>query len=232
MGDNGEAGGFRDVLVRVLIVADDPLARAGLAAVLANQPECAVAGQVAGSEDLIDVAAVYQPDVVLWDLGWEPMPESAPFGEGELEPFADLEELGFPVLALLPDDAQASAAWAADAWSAGAVGLLPRDAGVDALVAALLAVDRGLVVIDPALTEALFVERGEPPELPVEDLTPRELEVLQLLAEGLPNKTIAFQLAISEHTVKFHVNAILGKLGAQSRTEAVVRATRLGLIIL
>jgi DNA-binding NarL/FixJ family response regulator len=58
------------------------------------------------------------------------------------------------------------------------------------------------------------------------------LEVLQLLAEGLPNKTIAYRLGISEHTVKFHVNAILGKLGAQSRTEAVVRATRLGLILL
>jgi two-component system nitrate/nitrite response regulator NarL len=70
------------------------------------------------------------------------------------------------------------------------------------------------------------------PGLPVEDLTPRELEVLQLLAEGLPNKAIGLRLSISEHTVKFHVNAILGKLGAQSRTDAVVRATRLGLIIL
>jgi DNA-binding NarL/FixJ family response regulator len=65
-----------------------------------------------------------------------------------------------------------------------------------------------------------------------EALTPREQEVLQLLAEGLPNKTIADSLHISEHTVKFHVNAILSKLGAQSRTEAVVRATRLGLLLL
>jgi DNA-binding NarL/FixJ family response regulator len=71
-----------------------------------------------------------------------------------------------------------------------------------------------------------------PAEAPAEALTPRELEVLQLLAEGLPNKTIARQLSISEHTVKFHLNAIMSKLGAQSRTEAVVRATRLGLIIL
>ena len=64
----------------------------------------------------------------------------------------------------------------------------------------------------------------------MEDLTPREREVLRLLAEGLPNKAIARQLGISEHTVKFHVNAILGKLAVASRTEAVVRATRLGLI--
>ena len=73
-------------------------------------------------------------------------------------------------------------------------------------------------------------ERGAAPL--VEDLTPRELEVLQLLAEGLSNKEIARRLGTSEHTVKFHVNAILGKLGAHSRTEAVTRAARLGLIIL
>ena len=66
----------------------------------------------------------------------------------------------------------------------------------------------------------------------IEELTPRELAVLRLVAEGLPNKTIAVKLGISEHTVKFHVNAILGKLGVASRTEAVVRATRLGLIFL
>lgn len=64
------------------------------------------------------------------------------------------------------------------------------------------------------------------------DLTPRELEALRLLAEGLPNKTIASRLGISEHTAKFHVNSILSKLGAQSRTEAVTRATRLGLTLL
>ena len=63
-------------------------------------------------------------------------------------------------------------------------------------------------------------------------MTRRELEVLQLVAEGLPNKSIADRLDISEHTVKFHVNAIMGKLGAQSRTEAVTRATRMGLILL
>ncbi len=66
----------------------------------------------------------------------------------------------------------------------------------------------------------------------VETLTRRELEVLRLLAEGLPNKAVAYRLDISEHTVKFHVNSILTKLSAQSRTEAVTTATRLGLILL
>lgn len=225
--DDGEAGGYGAAPIRVLIVAGDPLARAGLAAVLGDQPECTVVGQVAGSEDLTGVADVYEPSVILWDLGWEPVPDAVDYGEEDSEPFTDLAEMGFPVLALLADDAQA-----VGAWKAGAAGLLPRDAGVEALVAALLAVAKGLVALDPALSEALLPVRGEAPGVLVEELTPREMEVLQLLAEGLPNKTIAFQLGISEHTVKFHVNAILGKLGAQSRTEAVVRATRLGLIIL
>ena len=64
------------------------------------------------------------------------------------------------------------------------------------------------------------------------ELTPRELEVLRLVAEGLSNKSVANHLSISEHTVKFHVNSIMGKLSAQSRTEAVARATRLGLLLL
>ena len=70
------------------------------------------------------------------------------------------------------------------------------------------------------------------PQPLIESLTPREVEVLKLLAEGLSNRAIAFGLGISEHTVKFHVNAIMGKLGAQSRTEAAVRATQLGLLLL
>ena len=87
-------------------------------------------------------------------------------------------------------------------------------------------------MFDPDLTGVLLPNAESSPTPPVENLTPRELEVLQLLAEGLPNKTIARRLEISEHTVKFHVNAIMSKLNAQSRTEAVVRATQLGLILL
>ncbi len=93
---------------------------------------------------------------------------------------------------------------------------------------------RSLVVLDGSFAGDLLLS-AQPEasgDRPVEDLTPRELEVLQLLAEGLANKAIAQRLGVSDHTIKFHVNAILGKLGAQSRTEAVVRATRLGLIVL
>jgi DNA-binding NarL/FixJ family response regulator len=95
-----------------------------------------------------------------------------------------------------------------------------------------MAAAQGLVVLDPSLSNPALLARDPSSPSLVEELTPRELQVLELLAEGLPNKVIARRLGISDHTVKFHVNAVLGKLGAQSRTEAVVRATRLGLILL
>jgi DNA-binding NarL/FixJ family response regulator len=205
------------VTIRVLIVADDPLARAGLAALLDGRPECAVAGQVALAEDLVSNVAVYRPDVLLWDLGWEP----------DLDLLPELDEIPSPVLFLLSDESYVPAAW-----SAGAQALLPRAIDAETLGAALRAVAQGLLVLEPRLAPAVLPAGQESLEPLAEELTPRELEVLQLLAEGLPNKTIAHRLGISDHTVKFHVNAILGKLGAQSRTDAVVRATRLGLILL
>jgi two-component system nitrate/nitrite response regulator NarL len=208
--------------LRVLVVASDPLARAGLAALLAGQPGCTLAGQLSGSDDLPSQAAVYRPDVVLWDLGWDPAPDL----EDSLLQIDGLAEEGLPVIALLAEEAQA-----AEVWASGARGLLLRDAGVESLLAALQAVSRGLAVFDPSLALSPLPAR-DPALALTEDLTPRETEVLQLMADGLTNKAIAQRLGISDHTVKFHVNAILGKLGAQSRTEAVVRATQLGLLLL
>jgi two-component system nitrate/nitrite response regulator NarL len=205
--------------LRVLIVADDPLARIGLVTLLADRPGCTVVGQMAEDADLLAELDVYRPDVVVWDLGWHPTPV--------VERLADLTDVGLPVVVLLADEADA-----ADAQAAGARGLLLRHTDADGLLAALTAVGQGLIALDPSLAAALLPTGDRAPGPLVEELTPRELEVLQLLAEGLPNKAVAHRLGISEHTVKFHVNAILSKLGAQSRTDAVVRATRLGLIIL
>ncbi|MCS7070294.1 MAG: response regulator transcription factor [Anaerolinea sp.] len=100
--------------------------------------------------------------------------------------------------------------------------------------AAVEAAIQGLFTLDSIAVEALISTTlpAVTGERTPDALTPREIEVLRLIAEGLPNKQIAIKLSISEHTVKFHVNAILTKLGAQSRTEAVVRATRLGWIAL
>ena len=202
----------------MLVVADDPLTRAGLAALLAGQPGCSVVGQVAGDVDLIVTRQVYRPDVLVWDLGWGDLTPS-------LERLAGLRDM--PVVALVQD-----VDYAADVWATGARGLLRREADAESLAAALRSVAQGLASFDPALAAALIPPQDQAPTPPAEELTPRELEVLRLVAQGLPNKAIAQRLDISEHTIKFHVNAILGKLGVQSRTEAVVHATRLGLILL
>lgn len=203
-------------VVRVLIVADDPLARAGLATLLAERPVVALVGQVAGDDELLSHLEVYRPDVILWDLGWD---------AGELP--AAFTGVGAPVLALLPHEELAPAVW-----SAGARGLLLRDGDGDLLETALQGVAQGLLLLEPTLAESVSAPMQIAGEPPVESLTPREEEVLALLAEGLSNRAIGQTLDISEHTVKFHVNAIMTKLDAQSRTEAVVRATRLGLILL
>ena len=205
--------------LHILVVADDPLTRSGLAALLQNQAGCLVAGQIPGDADILAALEQYRPDVLIWDLGWNP--------EAALEHLADLKDYALPVAALLADESLA-----AEALAAGARGLLLRHTDPALLATALDAVSRGLAVVDPTLAGAVFPARDRPPSAPVEDLTPRERSVLQLLAEGLSNKDIAARLAISEHTVKFHVTAILGKLGAHSRTEAVTRAARLGLLIL
>ena len=208
--------------LRVLVVANDPLARAGLAALLA-QTDCEVVGQVAGDSSLPRNSGSFQPSAALWDLGWDP----AAHLDATVELVADLIEAGLPVVVLLPD-----AAHAADLWTAGASGLLSRNADAESLVTALQATVAGLRVLDPSVAAGLMPARDLAHGFTAEELTPREAEVLQLLADGLTNKAIAQQLGISGHTVKFHVNAILGKLGVQSRTEAVVQATRLGLLVL
>lgn len=211
--------------MRVLVVADDPLARAGLASLLADQSDALISGQ-STSADLLVSLSVYAPNVIVWDMGWAPavaIERLASLDDNTTETIA-------PVLALLADDSSA-----VEVWLAGARGLFLRSTAPDRLIAALFALTRGLIVIDPALSNSLIAHRERTDEHltpPLEDLTARESQVLQALAQGLPNKVIAQRLSISESTVKFHVNSIMGKLGAQSRTDAVVRATRLGLIIL
>jgi len=127
-----------------------------------------------------------------------------------------------------------SSAWLTRAIRGGVHGILPSELEPDLLGVAVKAVTRGLMVIHPSEVQterAAGFSSSETPEL-VEPLTAREREVLQMLSEGLGNKEIAARLKISEHTVKFHVASILGKLGASTRTEAVSVALRRGLILL
>ncbi len=212
--------------LRVLVVASNPLARAGLSVLLADQPGLNIVGQV--ENDLPDALDIYRPDVLVWDMGWEPLVY--------LDKLRDLRETRKPVVALLANVTNALESTAA-LLGAGARGLLLQNSNGAVLAAALNAVAHGMTVIGTVIADSMLVDtlrvtsrNGNPPT--PDALTPREMEVINLIAEGLPNKNIAGKLNISEHTVKFHVNAILTKLGAQSRTEAVVRATRLGMITL
>ena len=126
--------------------------------------------------------------------------------------------------------------WVARALRVGVRAILPRDSSVEEIHSAVYAAHRGLVLLDPGVTSELASRvpsdnSGIPSEA-LDELTPREIEVLRMLAEGLGNKEIAARLAISEHTVKFHISSILDKLGASSRTEAVTLGIRRGLILL
>lgn len=203
----------------MLVVSGDPLARTGLALLLRGQEGVTVSGQLAPDEDWPAPGDDGAPDVLLWDLGLD-----LRSGLGEL--YA-LGSAGPPVVAVVADEADAR-----EALAAGARGALSRTTDGDRLAAALRAAALGLVVLEEGFAaEALRDAPAVPREL-AEPLTPRELEVLSLLAQGLPNKRIASRLGISDHTAKFHVNAILGKLGVQSRSEAIVQAVRLGLVAL
>jgi two-component system, NarL family, nitrate/nitrite response regulator NarL len=194
-----------------VLVSTDPLVRAGLRGVLAAG-DWGVAGEV---DSLARARAAMQEvpfDAVLWDAGHAPLLEEVPDAP--------------PVLALVEDETSARAVL-----SAGAAGAVLRSVVPKTLYAALWAVAHGLMVSERAFWPRPTPAERRRPAAPG-DFTPREQEVLALLSEGLPNRAIAERLGISRHTVKFHVNALLQKLGVERRTEAVVRAARLGLVVL
>ncbi len=212
-------------MIRVFIVAASPLARAGLENLLAARDVEVVASN--GTIDaLAEMLADAAPDVVLIGSSGEPF---EPMLESILA-----SGLASDVSVVIIGDGMTPAA-SADALRGGIRAALPGDISPDQLVAALQAVAIGLIVLHPAnMNEVLPAGSAATRALGelAESLTRRELEVLQMLAGGLSNKEIAARLNISEHTAKFHVASILGKLGAGSRTEAVALGIRRGLVLL
>jgi len=166
------------------------------------------------------------PDVVLIDL---------PEAQASFSTLADdLEQAGSTVV-LLVDEPDAS--WISRLLRSGVRAVLPRDASRADIHSALEAAHRGLLLLDAELGRELLgskarVRSQESATELTEELTPREIEVLRMMAEGLGNKEIAARLTISDHTVKFHISSILAKLGASTRTEAVTIGIRRGLILL
>jgi DNA-binding NarL/FixJ family response regulator len=210
-------------MIRLVIGSDYPVMRAGVRTVLGGVPECQVVGEVALA-GLVSLALDLRPDVVVLEL-------RAQDHEG-LETISRMAA-ELPEVAILVLSWQAGDAFALECLHAGARGYLLRDVSPEEMVEAVRAMHQGLAVLHPAALQALLPRtRRMGPAAEADLLSERETEVLQLLAQGLPSKTIAARLNISEHTVKFHVGSILGKLGAASRTEAVSLALRRGLISL
>jgi len=212
-------------VIRVFIVAASPLIRAGLQSMLADS-RFDIVGSAADLESLSGQFVDVEPDVVLV--------EAATYAQEELLNALEVAELAqeYPVILL---SQQPKTAWLSKALRAGVRAVLPRDVAPEQLRAALEAAAAGLVVIHPSELDTVLsatVGPSAPLDELLEPLTRREREVLQMLAAGLANKEIAARLAISDHTVKFHVASILGKLGASSRTEAVSAGIRRGLVML
>jgi two-component system, NarL family, response regulator YdfI len=216
-------------VIRLLIAADALLVRAGLESLLKESAGVEVVGSIPPAQLARQVVDLH-PDVVVME--WERHDEEHSFSSIAFGAFGD-EPRG-PEFVLLTDETHA--AWVFEALRAGARAVLPRDATAEELEAAVTAAAAGLVAIHPEIANSLLNNAPAPATASAgrtpQSLTPREVEVLRMLAEGLGNKEIAWQLGISEHTVKFHVASIFTKLDAASRTEAVMIGVRLGLIIL
>ncbi len=206
--------------LRVLVAGRHPVVRAGLRGLLADQGDVEVVGEATSADALDVLGAELRADVIL--LEWT---------ETDVGHAASADGTDVPILLMgaLGNQGSLSALLAT-----GARGFLLQDASGEEVAEAARAVARGLVVVDAALATAALSPQ---PVSIMEDgvdgpLTDRERQVLELMAEGLPNKTIAQRLGISEHTVKFHVGSLLAKLEAASRTEAVAVALRRGLLAL
>ena len=200
-------------MIRVAIAAPSAVVRAGLEALVASSPGLKVAGSSA------DWSAVEEtgPDVVLAALPPEEL--AAPAG-GEPPPVVLLAGDALPV-------------WTHAALRLGVRAVLPHEASAAEILAAVEAAASGLAVLDPRDLETLLAGSTTiQPTAADSTLTARELEVLRMMADGAANKTIAWKLSLSEHTVKFHVASILSKLHAASRTEAVTIGIRRGLVML
>jgi len=207
--------------VRVLVASLSPLARSGLEALIRPMSATTVVGSGPLSE-AASLAGQLQPDVVVVDAG--------PGDPADLEPIRDLAlaQPGLPIVVLALDTADQAAAL-----HLGAAALLTSGIDAESLRAAILAAARGLVTIARPDLAALLPQEADAraaASTMIEAPTRRELEVLQLLAQGLTNRQMAERLGVSGHTVKFHVTALLGKFDARTRAEAVARAIRLGLL--
>ena len=212
--------------LRVLLVDDHALARAAYRMVLDPEPDIEVVGEAADGRQAIHAAGRLRPDVVLMDVR---MPEL----DGIAATRAIVESGGGArVLVLTTFDLDE---YVYDALAAGASGFLLKDVGPEQLAAAIRVVAAGDALLAPSVTRRLVDELARSGRRPVpappalDELTPRELEVLRLVARGRSNAEIAAELVVEETTVKTHVSRLLAKLGLRDRVQAVILAYEIGL---
>ncbi|QYC38883.1 Transcriptional regulatory protein DegU [Nonomuraea coxensis DSM 45129] len=213
--------------IRVVIADDHLVVRTGFGELLDTQPDFEVAGRAADGLEAVRICREVKPDVVLMDVR---MP-----GMGGIEATRELAGPGGPrVLILTTFDLDE---YVYDALRAGASGFLLKDVTAERLFDAVRVVAAGEALLAPAVTRRLigeFARMGPRPGVPVAalgTLTPRETQVLRLVAEGLSNPEIAARLVVTEETVKTHVSRVLNKLGLRDRTQAVVAAYETGLVV-
>ncbi len=210
-------------VIRILVADDHPVVRDGLVTILSTQSDFSVVGEAQDGVEALALAGECRPDVVLMDL-------EMPKLDG-VQTIQQLRETNPPARVIV------FTAFDTDerilgALRAGAQGYLLKGAPREEVFNAIRIVYGGGSLLQPVIASKLLQQVHQEPEPPLDPLTPREIDVLGLLAQGLQNKEIARELVISERTVKFHVSSILSKLGAGNRTEAVSIATQYGLIVL
>jgi DNA-binding NarL/FixJ family response regulator len=214
-----------------IVVADDhEVVRAGFAALLDTQPDFTVLGTACDGGEAVRVCRELRPDVVLMDVR---MPSLD--GIEATRQLAGAGEPGPRVLILTTFDLDE---YVFDALRAGASGFLLKDVTAERLFDAVRVIAAGEALLAPAVTRRLISEftrmrpvSGTPPSAVLGTLTPRETEVLRLVAEGMSNPEIARRLVVTEETVKTHVSHILAKLGLRDRTQVVVAAYESGLVV-
>jgi DNA-binding NarL/FixJ family response regulator len=216
------------VTIRVVVADDQEVVRSGLAALLDTQPDMSVVGSAADGAEAVETCQQQDPDVVLMDVRMPVMD-----GIEATRLLSTDDEDGPRVLILTTFDLDE---YVYDALIAGASGFLLKDVAAESLFEAVRVVAAGEALLAPAVTRRLIAEfarlRPRPPNRPdqLSTLTPRETEVLTLIAEGLSNNEIAARLVVSEETVKTHVSHVLGKLALRDRAQAVVAAYESGLV--
>jgi two-component system NarL family response regulator len=206
--------------IRVLLVDDHQLFRRGVASLLSGREDIEVVGEASNGAEAVERARELMPDVILMDIK---MPE--------LDGLAATKQLKaeMPYVRIMMLTVSETDEDLFEAIKAGASGYLLKNVDPDYLVACVQQVQRGEVPIAPTMAAKILRELTAPAESTIQALTGRERQVLELLPGGLANKEIAFQLKISENTVKNHLRNILEKLHLQNRVQAALYAVRMGL---